>query len=69
LVRRLADLVREIRSAASENDGSVDLNRFNSFLDQAAAANQSADYAQAIRQYCFGINFILGEMKRAGKKK
>jgi protein phosphatase len=75
-VRRLAEIVRELRTAANDKDESadapgaaVDWNRFNGFLDRAAAANQAADHAQAIRQYCLGINFVLNEMKKAGTGK
>lgn len=67
-VRQLSEIVRDLRVVANREEWAVDWNRFNAFLDRAAAANQAADYSQAIRQYGLGISFIMAELKRQGKK-
>jgi hypothetical protein len=67
-VRQLSEIVRDLRVVANREEWAVDWNRFNAFLDRAAAANQATDYSQAIRQYGLGISFIMAELKRQGKK-
>jgi protein phosphatase len=65
---QLAAVARELRdttqeAAASEN-WTVDWNRFNAQMDQAAAASQAGDHAQAVRQYGLAISFLMAELKR-----
>ena len=68
-VRHLADTLRELREAATQADMKVDAEALNIMLDRAAAGNQTGDYAQAVRNYCQGISFLVAEFKRQGKSR
>ena len=68
-VRHLAETLRELREAATQADMQVDTEALNIMLDRAAAGNQSGDYAQAVRNYCQGISFLVAEFKRQGKSR
>jgi len=68
-VRHLAETLRELREAATQADLNVDTQALNILLDRAAAGNQTGDYAQAVRNYCQGISFLLAEFKRQGKSR
>ena len=68
-VRHLAETLRELREAAAQADLTVDTEALNILLDRAAAGKQSGDYAQAVRNYCQGISFLLAEFKRQGKSR
>jgi PPM family protein phosphatase len=67
-VARLAEIVRQLREAAVEEQWNVDWNRFNTLFDQAAAANQSGDHAQAVRHYCGAMSFMMEQLKGQGKR-
>jgi protein phosphatase len=66
-VRRLAEMLRELREAASRDDVEVNVAGLNPILDRAAAGNQAGDNAQAVRYYCEAIGFLIAEFKRQGK--
>jgi hypothetical protein len=66
---QLAETLRELREAAAQADLTIDAEGLNVLLGRAAAGNQTGDYAQAIRYYCQGISFLLGEFKRQGKSR
>ncbi len=68
-VRQLTDTLRELREAAAQADLTLDSERLNFLLGRAAAGNQAGDYAEAVRYYCQGISFLLGEFKRQGKSR
>ena len=68
-VRHLAETLRELREAAAQADMTVDMEGLNVMLDRAAAGNQTGDYAQAVRNYCQGISFLVAEFKRQGKSR
>ena len=68
-VRHLAETLRELREAAAQADLTVDMEGLNAILDRAAAGNQTGDYAQAVRNYCQGISFLVAEFKRQGKSR
>ncbi|MGD0896261.1 MAG: protein phosphatase 2C domain-containing protein [Thermoguttaceae bacterium] len=65
--RRLTGILGELREAATEKGWSVDWNRFQALLDQAAASSASGDFPQAVRCHCQAITFMMGELKRQGK--
>jgi protein phosphatase len=66
-VQSLAVMLRELREAAERDDLTIDSAAFNAIIDRAAAENQAADYAQAVRYYCHAISFLVAEYKRQGK--
>ncbi len=68
-VRHLAETLRELREAAAQADLTVDTEALNILIDRAAAGKQSGDYAQAVRNYCQGISFLVAEFKRQGKSR
>jgi hypothetical protein len=61
--------LRELREAAAQADMTVDGEGLSIFADRAAAGNQTGDYAQAVRNYCQGISFLVAEFKRQGKSR
>jgi protein phosphatase len=68
-VQHLANTLRELREAAAQADLTVDTEGLNIMIDRAAAGNQTGDYAQAVRNYCQGIGFLVAEFKRQGKSR
>ena len=68
-VRHLAETLRELREAAAQADLTLDGERLNEILGRAAAGKQSGDHAQAVRNYCQGIGFVVAEFKRQGKSR
>ena len=68
-VQHLAQTLRELREAAAQADMKVDMDRLSILLDRAAAGNQTGDYAQAVRNYCQAIGFLVAEFKRQGKSR
>ncbi len=68
-VRHLAETLRELREAATQADLTLDMERLNEILGRAAAGNQTGDHAQAVRNYCQGISFVVAEFKRQGKSR
>ena len=66
-VQHLAETLRELREAATQADLAFDTEGLNLYLNRAAAGNQTGDYAQAVRNYCQGISFLMAEFKRQGK--
>jgi Flp pilus assembly protein TadD len=53
-----------LREAATKGQWAVDWTRFNAQMDRGTAATQTGDFAQAIRQYCQSISFMMAELKR-----
>ncbi len=68
-VQHLAETLRELREAAAQADMALDMAGLNEILGRAAASNQAGDYAQAVRNYCLGISFLVAEFKRQGKSR
>ena len=63
----LAALARELRDATVHENWDIDWTQFHTQMDHAAAACQSGDFAQGIRQYGQSISFIMSELKRLGR--
>ncbi len=57
------DTVEQLRDAAAKEDWQVDWSRFNGFLDRAAAAERSADYAGAIAEHFRAIGFVMAQLR------
>ena len=62
-VGRLATVIRELRSAAQSGNWSVDWSEFDAFEALAEESTQATDYAQAVREYCQAIDFMMDELK------
>ena len=63
-VQRLSKIVEDLRDAATAEDWTVDWSRFGALLDKAAAARQSAEYDEAVRQYARLIAFMMAQLKQ-----
>ena len=62
-VGRLTEILEQLRSAAGEAHWVVDWSRFDAIIHQATTAAQSADHAQAAREYLHAISFMMAELK------
>ena len=60
---QLTEVVEQLRDAATKEDWTVDWHRFNTYLTEAAAARQSADYPRAVRELFHAISFMMDQLK------
>ena len=63
-VERLVDVAHQLRDAAIQEAWSVDWSRFNGHHDRAVAAALAGDYAEAVREHCHAISFMMSELRR-----
>ena len=63
-VERLVDIAHQLRDAAIQEAWSVDWSRFNAHHDRAVAAAMAADHAEAVREHCHAISFMMSELRR-----
>ena len=68
-VDRLAEVVGELRDAATNDDWRIDWSRFNAHHQRATAAAGAANYAEAIREHCHAISFMMDELKSQRRRK
>lgn len=68
-VAGLAKIVQQLRDAAAAEDWDIDWSRFNSLGSQADQAVAAGDYAQAVKQHCAAIGFMMAELKSQRNKK
>jgi protein phosphatase len=62
-VERLVEVTHQLRDAAVQEQWVVDWSRFNAHHDRAVAATMAADYAEAVRQYCHAVSFMMAELR------
>ncbi len=62
-VDRLLQMNQELRDAATSEDWPVDWDRFNAHHDRAVAAANRGDEAEAVRQHCHAISFMMEELR------
>jgi PPM family protein phosphatase len=62
-VSRLATVIRELCSAAQAGNWTVDWSEFNAFVAMAEESTQATEYAQAVREYCRAMDFMMDELK------
>ena len=63
-VARLADLAQQLRDAASHEEWSVEWEGFNTRTSQAAAAQQAGNHADAVRESCHAISFMMEQLRK-----
>ncbi len=63
-VERLVDLAHQLRDAAIQEAWSVDWSRFNAHHDRAVSAAMASNYAEAVREHCHAISFMMSELRR-----
>lgn len=68
-VEQLANVFQQLREAATTEDWAIDWSRVINYSRQAAAATQAQSYAQAVREYCHAISFMMNELRAQRKKK
>jgi protein phosphatase len=63
LIERLARTVAELREAASDSNWQVDWEQFNAFTQRAQEATSQQQTAQAVREYCHAISFMMNQIR------
>ena len=63
-VERLVEITHQLRDAAIQEDWSIDWGRFNSHHDKAVSAAMASNYAEAVREHCHAISFMMSELRR-----
>ncbi|HEX5102161.1 MAG TPA: hypothetical protein VFV87_00010, partial [Pirellulaceae bacterium] len=71
LVQKLADTLDELREAARDGDWTIDWHPLDDCCRAAVSADRSGHFAEATRQYCRGISYVMKALrsqpgKRAG---
>ncbi|MCH7724988.1 MAG: serine/threonine-protein phosphatase [Planctomycetes bacterium] len=67
VAERLADIIRQLRDAANEQEWDVDWSPLDELCQKAADGVSRSDYAEALRRYGRGISFMM-EQARAQSK-
>jgi len=68
-VDRLAGVAQQLRDAAANDNWQIDWTRFNAHQQRATAAAGAADYAEAVREHCHAISFMMDELKSQRRRK
>jgi protein phosphatase len=68
-VGRLAQTAGELRKAAAQGEMPIDWKQVEDLLQLAVTATQAADHAEAVRQYCKAIRFMMAGLKRQGRSR
>lgn len=68
-VDKLAKVVAQLREAATDENWTIDWERFNQFDSRALAAAERKDYGGAIQEYGNAISFMMEEIRGQRRKK
>lgn len=63
LVRKLAATLDELREAAREGHWTINWQPLDDCCRQAEASSQAGNFAEAVRQYCRGISYMMNELR------
>ncbi|MEX2186334.1 MAG: protein phosphatase 2C domain-containing protein [Pirellulales bacterium] len=66
MVADLAKMAVQLREAATEQNWSIDWQRFESDLLDAESATDRKDHAAAVQAYCHAISFLMNELRHQG---
>ncbi len=69
LAQKLANTLNELREAARDGNWSIHWGPLDECCHQALAADAGGNYAEAIRQYCRGITFVMNELRKQPPKR
>lgn len=61
---QLAELIEQLKDAATRERWAVDWEHFSGHGRNAAAAVQAGRFDEAVREYCRAISFMMAELKR-----
>lgn len=64
LAKKLAETLEEMRAAAREGNWTIGWKPLDDHCRAAAAASTGGNYAEAVRQYCRGITYMMNELRR-----
>jgi protein phosphatase len=59
----LQKLLQELREAANDNHWIIEWSKLQTFTDGAAAAVESKDLPEAVRQYCRAVSFLMAQIR------
>ena len=65
---KLAAMLEELREAARDGEWKINWRPLDDACQKAAAADQAGNFADAIRQYCRGITFMMNELRKQPRK-
>ncbi len=65
---RLASVLDELREAASNEDWTVDWYEFNRHVEAATRAREGGQTADAAREYCRAMSFMMSELRTNRRK-
>jgi PPM family protein phosphatase len=63
-INRLADMMVQLRDAATSEQWQVDWQRFNQHISLAENARHAADFTTSGREYLRAISFLMGQLKQ-----
>jgi PPM family protein phosphatase len=69
LVLKLKATLDELREAARDGDWSIHRQPLDESCRQAEAADQAANFSEAVRHYCRGISYVMNELRLQNVKK
>ncbi len=69
LVTKLKATLDELRQAAREGNWDINWQPLDDSCRQAAAADQAGDFAEAMRQYCRAISYMMNELRLQADRK
>lgn len=66
-VDKLAKVVEQLRTAATEQGWSIDWSRYDGFCSRAVTAAENRQYPQAVREYCHAVRFMMQQLRSRGR--
>ncbi len=67
IVGGLAQLLGQLREAASDGGWKVDWTKFSGFMDRGHAAANRRDYTGALREYVQAVRFMMNQLRSQGR--
>jgi PPM family protein phosphatase len=68
-IAKLENIVRQMREAGEEEHWAVNWPAFEEHCNTAAAAANSKQFSQAVREYARAISFMMQQLRSRGRKK
>lgn len=69
LIQKFAATVNELRDAAREGDWAINWQPLDHSCREAASAVEHGNFAEAVRQYCRAISYVMNELRQQNVKK
>jgi len=63
-VAKIASLVYQLQSSATQQNWTVDTAKVDEYIRFATAARNVQNFVEAVRQYCFALSFLMGEIRK-----